>query len=283
MPMKRQRGFSLVELMMVLVVLTIVMGVIFQQIISMQERYKTEEMRTDMFSEAREFVDQFARDIHESGFPATKNYASGVLGSPVSPTDSRLAVGIVSASPTDLWLEGDVDGDGQVDSVRYTLVAGAGGTCPCTLRRSQIIKLGGTNPWSQPTSYSTEVNGVLNSLGMGGGGAALLVSGQSSSVQANGTTVVSNDDTYFTTMKSPQLFRYYDGTGAAINVNTDISSGGGQAVIKTIRTVRLMMNLVASAPDPKTGIKPYVTLGAIAKLPNCSMYAVNSNPPVAGC
>src|SRR5438874_196461 len=131
--MKRlQKGFSLVELMMVLVILTVVMGVIFQQIVSLQRRSRAEEVKQDIFSEGREFVGQFSRDVHEAGFPSYKSYSTVLL-----PTDARLATGIVVATPTDLLIEGDVDGDGLVDSVRYTVCnsagvcgSGVGGTCP---------------------------------------------------------------------------------------------------------------------------------------------------------
>jgi prepilin-type N-terminal cleavage/methylation domain-containing protein len=124
MTVKRsEQGFSLVELMIVLVILTIVMGVIFQQIVSLQQRYKTEEIKADIFSEAREFTDQFVRDIHQTGYPGKTVYTAAALGAPPE-NDNRLAVGIVSATPTDLQLEADVDGDGLVDSVRYTLIAG---------------------------------------------------------------------------------------------------------------------------------------------------------------
>jgi prepilin-type N-terminal cleavage/methylation domain-containing protein len=278
---RNEQGFSLVELLMVLVVLTIVMGVIFQQIINLQQRYKTEEVRTDVFSEAREFMDQFARDIHESAYPSSKLYAAAVL--PAQPDlDSRVAVGIVSASPTDLQLEGDVDADGLVDSVRYTLVGAAGNTCPCALTRSQVIKLNGTAPWNQPTSPSTEVQGMVNSLGLGGGGATVLITGQSS-IMIGGVRQVRNDDVIFAGLKNAPVFSYYNGAGQLMAVNTNVSTAAGQAVIRQIRTVRITMNLIGNTFDPATGMKPYVTLGAIAKLPNCSIYANGANPPIAGC
>src|SRR4051794_37378507 len=114
--MRRQKGFSLVELMMVLVILTIVMGVIFQQIVSLQRRGRAEEVKQDIFSEGREFVGQFARDVHEAGYPSFKQYSTVLVAN-----DARLASGIVVATPTDFMVEGDVDGDGLIDSVRYTV------------------------------------------------------------------------------------------------------------------------------------------------------------------
>ena len=56
------RGFSLIELMIVLVVLLIIAGAIFQVINLSTERSATEQTKLDMFQEAREFMDQMSRD-----------------------------------------------------------------------------------------------------------------------------------------------------------------------------------------------------------------------------
>ncbi|MDP9268253.1 MAG: prepilin-type N-terminal cleavage/methylation domain-containing protein [Acidobacteriota bacterium] len=290
--MPRQRGFSLVELMIVLVILTIVMGVIFQQIVSLQRRSRAEETKQDIFSEGREFVEQFSRDIHQAGYPSYKAYSAVLI-----PSDARLAVGIVRATPTDLVIEGDVDGDGLVDSIEYTVCNSAGvcaspgtpnpgGTCPCSLQRSQVVKLGGTNPWAQPTSPSTQVNGLINSAGLGGGGASLLITGQSAlPTGVQGAFVAQNDDVLFQGMKNQPVFTYYDVTGTQLAVNTDISGAAGQNVIRSIRTVRIAVNLLGSTADGQTGMKPSAALGAIAKLANCSMYSggVAGIPAVTGC
>ena len=283
--MKRsQRGFSLIEMMAVLVILTIVMGVVFKQMISLQQRYRSEAVRTDAFSEAREFMDQFARDVHQSGYPHTRIYAAGVVGATpqAAAPNSLVAVGIVKATPTDLILEGDVDGDGVIDSVRYTMQAAANGMCPCTLQRSQIFKVNGTQPWQQPFSYNTEIQNVVNSVGLGGGGGSLVIFGQSS-VATNETFVAQNDDVIFANLKTQPMFLYYDGSGNNLNPNTDISTNAGSTAIMQIRSIRFTMNLVAPTPDPQTGVKPYVSLTTTAKLPNCSIYANNSIPVVPGC
>ena len=290
--MRKQKGFSLIELMIVVAILTVVMGVIFQQIVSLQRRSRAEETKQDIFSEGREFVEQFSRDIHETGYPSYKIYATALL-----PTDARLAVGIVRATPTDLLIEGDVDGDGLVDSVEYAVCNSAGvcsspatpnpgGTCPCSLQRSQVVKLGGTNPWAQPTSPSVQVNGLINSSGLGGGGAAVIITGQSAlPTGAGGAFVAQNDDVLFAGMKNQPAFTYYDGTGTAIGVNTDISTVAGQTAIRQIRTVRIAMNLLGVTPDGQTGMKPSVALGAIAKSANCSVYSggFNGLPAITGC
>jgi prepilin-type N-terminal cleavage/methylation domain-containing protein len=287
--MRRQKGFSLVELMMVMVILTLVMGVIFQQIVSLQRRGRAEEVKQDIFSEGREFVGQFSRDVHEAGYPSYKVYSAAPL-----PSDARVASGIVLATPTDLLIEGDVDGDGLVDSVRYTVCnsagvcgTGVGGTCPCSVQRSQMVKLGGANPWAQPApNYSTQITGLINSAGLGGGAAPLLITGQSAmNTGAGGAFVTANDDVTFGGMKNFPVFSYYNGAGLPLAVNTDISTLNGQLTIRQIRTVRIVMNLLGSSADGQTGMKPTVSLGAIGKLANCSMYSggFNGLPAVTGC
>jgi hypothetical protein len=71
------------------------------------------------------------------------------------------ARGILSISPTDVQLEGDTEGDGQVYTVEYSYFDGAGwagpsqNPCPC-IRRSSIVK--GT---ARTATTFPEVQGVI--------------------------------------------------------------------------------------------------------------------------
>src|SRR3954454_17793710 len=62
-------GFSLIELMIVLVVLLVITGAICQVIKLSTERSVTEQTKVDMFQEAREFMDQMSRDLRQAGYP----------------------------------------------------------------------------------------------------------------------------------------------------------------------------------------------------------------------
>jgi prepilin-type N-terminal cleavage/methylation domain-containing protein len=151
----RQRGFTLIELLMVVLLLSIVVGAVFSQIDRAQVRYRVEDQRVDLTQQEREFIDQFTRDLHQAGYPSAAMY--GGIG-----TANQIALGLTSLSSNDLVLEGDVDGDGAVDTVEYSYFDGSGWTgsapnpCPC-IRRSQVAK--GTA--ASATTTFTQVQGVV--------------------------------------------------------------------------------------------------------------------------
>ncbi|HXE89779.1 MAG TPA: type II secretion system protein [Terriglobales bacterium] len=272
-----ERGFSLIELLTVIAILSIVMGVVFREIIRVQQRFRTEEAKLDVFQEARNFMDRFVRDLHQAGYPGLKMYEPGAITLNPKINDRRVAAGLVSVSNSDIVFEADVDGDGQVDSIRYTLATGPGGTCPCTIRRSQVIKIHGTSPLSQPTSYFGMVGNIVNSGGSGGtgpngsrsicfpnplGGACSSTSPYAS---ATGVTSISNDTVYGPYMTQP-VFQAFDRNGFAVTLPVDINTN--PTALKNIRTIRVTMNVLAATPDPQTLMRPAVSLTASARLQN---------------
>ncbi len=157
-----QRGFSLLELMIVVVLLLAMMATVFQLINQAIARSGTEQSKLDMFQESREFMDQLSRDLHEAGYPSTQNLASNVLTAIPVTNDHQNAVGIVKIATGDLWFEGNVDGTGVVYSVQYHLDTSTANGCPC-LRRSQQLKVDGNPLTGQtPATYEVEVQGVQN-------------------------------------------------------------------------------------------------------------------------
>lgn len=157
-----QRGFSLLELMIVIVILMAMMATVFQLVNQSIARSGTEQSKLDMFQESREFMDQLSRDLHEAGYPSTQNLSSGVLTASPAANDHQNAVGIVKVDTGDLWFEGNVDGTGVVYSVQYHLDTSTANGCPC-LRRSQQLKVDGNPLTGQtPATYEVEVQGVQN-------------------------------------------------------------------------------------------------------------------------
>jgi len=150
----RQSGFTLIEMLMVVLLLSIVVGAVFSQIERAQVRYRVEDQKVDLTQQEREFIDQFTRDLHQAGYPSAPMY--GGAG-----TANQIALGITSLSANDIVVEGDVDGDGAVDVVEYSYFDGSGWSssapnpCPC-IRRSQLAK-GAAGP---ATTY-TQVQNVI--------------------------------------------------------------------------------------------------------------------------
>ena len=150
----RQSGFTLIEMLMVVLLLSIVVGAVFSQIERAQVRYRVEDQKVDLTQQEREFIDQFTRDLHQAGYPSAPMYGG-------SATANQVALGITSLSSNDIVVEGDVDGDGAVDVVEYSYFDGSGWSssapnpCPC-IRRSQLAK--GT---AGPATTYTQVQNVL--------------------------------------------------------------------------------------------------------------------------
>src|SRR5439155_24967615 len=158
--MARTSGFSLMELMIVLIILLSISAAIFQTINVTTQRSSAEQTKVDMFQEAREFMDQMSRDLRQAGYPNPRNVSAAVLtASPVA-NDTHAAAGLVKVDAGDLWFDGDVTGDGTVSVVQYHLDTSTSNNCPC-LKRSQLPKVTG-NPLTGQTaaSYQIEVQGV---------------------------------------------------------------------------------------------------------------------------
>lgn len=223
-----QSGFSLLEMIAVLAILTVVLGVVFGYLQSIQLRSKAEESRVDMFEQARASLDQVLRDLGQAGYPNATMYAPGALATPPA-NDARYAAGLFTISQTAVGFEADVDGDGVVDSVRYQLVNtptnGGSLICPC-LERSQAPKANGVAPASQATAFNVAVENVA----------------------ANGLQ-----------------FEAFDQNGLAIPLAAPITD---PTVLKTIRTIRITLNVFGQDPGPQTGRRPSAGLTGVVRLNN---------------
>ena len=171
-----QSGFSLIELMLVIAILGIVIAAVFSQLSTAQQRLSTEETRLDDFQQARDFVDQFFRDINQIGTPNMQimDLTATTLTSSLTSqslynwanlyiNDSHFAVGLTKIGPSEVHFEGSMNGDGTVQSVVYMLNGVGGTACVLCMQRSQVDKVNGTDPLTQGTSWGTEVNDIVNS------------------------------------------------------------------------------------------------------------------------
>ncbi|MFB3916755.1 MAG: PilW family protein [Terriglobales bacterium] len=263
-PMGRssQGGFSMVEALVAIFIMMLVMGAIFSQIIEGQRYSTTEQVRTDLFQEAREFVDQLSRDLRSSGYPNTHNYDHNP-NSASSPSNEYLsdveAVGLVRLDPSNLWFEASIDGTGEVYVIRYHLdntSAGCDGELPC-LVRSQTDKVTG-DPVTQGESPQTQLQNVKN-----------------------GTS-------------ADPIFMAFDAAGNAVH-SIDIGCDGLSATsvtgytcdpsnirIANINSVAVKLT-VQSPYNDQTGKKPTATLFSTIRLTNCSLAYTAAGNSVMGC
>jgi prepilin-type N-terminal cleavage/methylation domain-containing protein len=248
--LSRQCGFTLLEMMISIVVLSLVVGAVFSQLNLAQERMTAEQTKLDDFQQARDFVDQFFRDINQIGDPNIRMFDGAIVpafAAPAAPpynaplfNDSRLAVGLVSIGNTSIWFEGSVSGIGTVQSVQYQI--NGSGACALCLQRSQVDKVNGT-PWGQATNWGTEVNDVL----------------------------------------SNPIFRYYDVNGNQIvipvgNPPINISTLAGAQTIANVKTVVISLRIQNPAKiDMQNGQPIESVFEGEVSLNNCSI-AVNGQP-----
>ena len=159
----RERGFTIIELMVSVAILTVVVGVAVEGLTKLMQRNRMETTEVDLTQESREFMDQIVNDIHQSGYPSSKMFDPATLVPASNPFNCNLyvqvACGLVSVTPSSLQFEGDVDGSGTVSEV-FIQLNPLNGPCPCVIQRGAISKL----LWQQGNapSYYTEVNNVNN-------------------------------------------------------------------------------------------------------------------------
>lgn len=235
----RQGGFSLIEVLVVMAIVVVVSAAIMSQMEQAQQRAGTEQARLDRMQMARDFVDQFVRDLNLAGYPNQRMVDSSsaafapALANPRI-NDARLAAGIVRIGANEIWFEGDVDGDGKVESVVYKV--NGSGTCANCLQRSQTAKVNGNPLTAQSQVWGTQVNDVSNA----------------------------------------QVFSAYkaDGTPISLATTLDLSNAAQAQTIASIKTVQI--NLVVmnnNIVDLKTRLPIEIVVQSEGIVQNCSMVA----------
>jgi type II secretory pathway pseudopilin PulG len=228
----RVRGFTLMEAMVGLLILTLITAAIFALLNRVQVASASESNKLDLAQEAREFADQMVRDVHMAGYPKSTMYSPALTNS-----SHLVAAGLVRVSPTEILLEGDVETSGIVESVDIQYVAQdpADANCPC-IRRSEAAKAD-ADPLAQPPAPPsfTEVDHVLPPAQAG-----------------------------------ENLFTFFDKNGNQIPVagGVDISTAGGQSTIARIQTVKINLNLFSPAVDKASNKAQRISLSVTGHLNN---------------
>jgi prepilin-type N-terminal cleavage/methylation domain-containing protein len=170
-PGTRQKGFTLLELLIAAAVFLVVAGAAFSLLGIAQQRYQTDSRILSSFQEARLGLDQIVRDVNDSGYPpqnhfsvlpAANLYASTPFawsaGYPGAPC--IIATTCTSPGDFDLIVETDVDpqNNNGVEWVRYQLPAGS-----TLLLRGVVSKAVGMDPVAATsTAMIPYVQNVMN-------------------------------------------------------------------------------------------------------------------------
>lgn len=176
---KRERGFTLIEMLASLGIFLLVTGAAFTLLTSSQQRYQTESEVLTSYQEARLGLDQMVRDINDAGFPPPtfantdpKKVTTAPFGwSPnytiPAPCQIGTAGGGTCFTPTDFDIIIETEPNppdpacpGSVEWIRYQLPPN--GT---TLMRGVACKLAGAEPGvqtSQPGVLIPFVQNVVN-------------------------------------------------------------------------------------------------------------------------
>lgn len=227
------------ELMISILVLVIVMGAVFRQVNNVQKNSTTESLKLDLTQEDRAFVDQFARDIHMSGYPISRLYQIGSVAARPQPTDSTVALGLVEATPSWIRFEGDVYGDGTVYSVLYRYFQvdpnnPPDPNCPC-LRRSVTAKVQGGDPVTGQANpvYYTEVQNVIDPTGM-----------------------------------AQPMFTYFRADGTQVNVGAGVNINNAPGTLQLIDAIKVNLNTRSKQFDPQSKQQTVHSISTIAELEN---------------
>ena len=251
----RELGFSAIEMLLTLALLTIVLGVVVKGIIELQARNFNETGKVDAVQETRDFIDQMARDIHGSGYPppaVTTQASNQGCNNAAIRALVNVACGIISYSTTGVQYEADLDGSGTVSVVYLSLIPPTGSTnCPCILQRGTVTKaaaIAGTAP-----AYFTTVNGILNSgdgTGSNGSGAptyTLSMSGPGS----------------YASYAAADVFNAYDANGTLITTACNWTTTPN---CTQIRSLQITANVAPPYYDPVTKRFPVHSITSRARI-----------------
>lgn len=234
------------EMLIVLLLLGLVLGAVFSHLNDAEQRMSVEQVKLDDFQQARDFVDQFFRDVNQIGDPNSRIAdTTSAFWSPAltvqntypwaSPyiNDNRFAMGLVKIDNTALQFEGSVNGIGTVQSVIYQI--NGSGTCTLCLQRSQVDKVSADPLTGQATNWGTEVNDVVTNV----------------------------------------IFKYYltDGTQVT-TLPVDYTTTAGAQILANVKTIQINLTIRNPAViDPKTFQPIESTFEGEVSLNNCSMAA----------
>ena len=281
---QQARGFSLIELMVVVVMISIVMAAVLSQVRQVQQRSAAEQGRVDDFQQARDFMNQIVRDGRQVGYPNSHNFdinatptaaptcTGGIAAwQPILINDCRIAAGIIRVTPTRLDVGGDFDGSGNVEIVSYAI--NGDGLCALCMERAQVCKKNVIDPLTQANANG---NGLTDNCPAIPG------------VPANNTVWVQQvQNVQNANNAAAPIFSAYNVSGVQVPLGAGINILANPNTIAQIRTIKV--NLAVANPksfDPQTHRRLESDVTGTIQIVNCSMAATGTalvgagiNPP----
>lgn len=259
-----EHGFSLIEMMIVILVISIIMGAVMKSINITQQASASQQVKLDLTQQAREFVDQLTRDLRSAGFPNVRNMnktavdlnvngncGDGTTNSLYSPCDPSNGVGVIKIDNGTLWFAGDVDGTSgangtaQVKIIRYDYVAAGANQpgCPC-LRRTEYVRTAYQDPLTDASTTATteqlEIQGIQNNVNGG-----------------------------------DPIFTAYDSTtGNAVALPVDFDNNA--STLAVINSIKVVLAVQSQYMDVVTKSFPITRVTATISLGNCSEAAAGA-------
>jgi prepilin-type N-terminal cleavage/methylation domain-containing protein len=118
---KAEDGFTLIELMMVLVIITVLTAAALNLTIGAQNSLWNVQGSTSLLDSGLRTLTQMKREIRLAGHPDPGSFSAAAYQN----HPGIAANTFTTASGYDLIFEGDVNGNGQVEQVEYTLPTGS--------------------------------------------------------------------------------------------------------------------------------------------------------------
>lgn len=300
--MARERGFTLLEMMVVVLLFTLVTGAVFSLLNTAQQRYRTESQVLDSFQSAREVMDQMTREVHSAGYPSPRlfpqfnadpatstNVATnfptnsngpcplGVIPYPIGATCQQ---GVNGCQPGvscffplypdnfTLAIEEDLDPENNngVEWVIYTLRDANGnfpGLPPNVLWRRVMTKVAGAGAGN----LDGEGWNLMNFSGLIGNvalaGFAPVVYNVMNDPRSNNQPVGAGCNDYTPTPPTPPRFAFCEDE-KLFSFDFDTVPTGSLPTAQKIRTLYINLIVRSQDRDPKTNLYRIVTLRASA-------------------
>jgi prepilin-type N-terminal cleavage/methylation domain-containing protein len=240
---KKQRGFTLIELILSAAIFLLVAGAAFALLGIAQKRYQTDSQILTSFQEARLGIDQIVRDINDSAYPPQNQFStlpaanlyavSPLAWSPGYPA-TPCTLGVTCASPGDfdLIIETQFDNTG-VQWIRYQLPAGT-----TTLLRGTLPKATGVDPVTATGAPNVMVPYVQNVMNNATGAQIAAIQAAYPTMFPGGVPV--------------PIFSYTCDLGAGNPPTTCPAAGSFNAPVN-VRDVEVTLIVQATTSDAQSG------------------------------